>query len=168
MSEETVDNVEESKEEPKEEFGVALPAAPLPVKAYLIKYTLDGEILVEVVDGNNIEMPLKTVPLTPLPASFREEHLIELKLFHSLVLTVKKNLPKRQVPVTRKEFLKSGASSKLIHQLVTLGFLKEAIIPLLSSSGKNPGSRVCLFYTPQGRALIRERLDPEYAKTDYC
>ena len=159
MSEEILDNTEEPK--------VELEITP-PIKAYLIKYTIDGEVLVEVVDGGNIEKPLKTVHLLSLPASFREEHMIELKLFHSLVLTIKKNLPRRQVPVTRKEFLKSGASTKLMNQLVGFGLLKEAIIPLLSPEGKNPGSRVCLYYTPQGRALIRERLDPEYAKTDYC
>jgi hypothetical protein len=90
-----------------------------------------------------------------------------MKLFHSLVLTIKKNNPRRDVPVTRKEILRSGADKKLLNELVELGYLKEMIVPLIGIDKKPIGSRACFYYTPQGRALIRAKLNPDYAKTGY-
>lgn len=139
-----------------------------PLKNFLCKFTIDGEILVEMRDGQYYAYPLKDVDLMPLPSTIKEAHISEMKLFHSLVLTIKKQNPRREVPVTRKEILRSGADSKLLNDLVKAGYLKETIVPLISTDGKtNPGSRACFYYTPQGRALIRAKLDPNYAKTGY-
>jgi len=134
---------------------------------YLLKYTLDGEILVEKHGDKFIEHPLKTVELLPMPAAFKELHMSEMKMFHSLVRTVRHNYPKRAVPVTRKELYRSGATQKLVQQLCEMGFLKEALVDFINREGKSTGVRSCFFYTPQGRALIRAKLDPTYAKTDY-
>ena len=172
MNEEKTVNGDELKNAEYEILDAEKPeekTIPDPVTApkFLIKYTLDGEVLVEKDGDHHKEFPLKTVNLLPLPAAIKEEHVIELKLFHSLLLTIRKQYPNRLVPVTRREFMRSGGNMGLIKNLLAWGYLKEAIIPLLSSSGKNPGSRSCMYYTPQGRALIRAKLDAEYAKTDY-
>jgi hypothetical protein len=159
-----VDPKVEPKEEPKE-----------PPREYVCKFTIDGEVLVEVLrDPNNgnvapsfREYPLRTVDLSPAPPALKEVHIIEMKLFHSLLRTIKTQYPHRSVPVTYKEFMRSGADPKLTRQLVELGYLKEGHVPLLNNQGVNKGSRLCLYYTPQGRALIRAKLDPIYAKTDY-
>lgn len=135
--------------------------------SYLLKYTLDGEVLVEVAGEDLKEHPLKTVILLPVPDMFKETHMSEMKMFHSLVRTIKKSYPTRAVPVTRKELFRSGATTKLIQQLCEMGYLKEALVDFVTKEGRSTGVRSCFFYTPQGRALIRERLDPEYAKTDY-
>lgn len=177
----------EEKELSPEEIKIVgsseTPGAPVPdtppsqaTRLYK-KYTMDGEVLVEEAVGKSVEepatetkeYPLKTVELLPfLPPSFSETHVIEMKLFHSLLLTIKKRHPRRQIPVTRSEFLSAGGNNKYLRQLINFGFLQEAIIPIVSAvTGKNKGSRVCVYYTPQGRALIRQKLDPQYAKTDY-
>jgi len=146
-----------------------------PEPDYARKFTLDGEVLVKIIraptqaepKGDYVEYPLKTVELMPLPDGFKEAHVIEMKLFHSLLRTIRKQYPKRVVPITRKEILRSGADSKLLRQLVEFGMLVENYVPILNARGENSGSRACLYYTPQGRALIRAKLDPSYAKTDY-
>jgi hypothetical protein len=69
--------------------------------------------------------------------------------------------------VTRKEIMRSGADKKLLAALVEMGYLRETLIPLVGPGNKPIGSRSCYYYTPQGRALIRAKLDPSYAKTDY-
>ena len=140
------------------------------LKDFLCKFTIDGEVLVEKRGEEYYQYPLKDVELLPLPPTMKEAHISEMKLFHSLVLTIKKNHPRREVPVTRNEILRSGADKKILNDLVKSGYLKETIVPLVVTSGKvqkNPGSRVCFYYTPQGRALIRAKLDPNYAKTGY-
>lgn len=135
--------------------------------SFLLKFTLDGEVLVEKRDGKVFVHPLKDVELLPLPKALTETHMSEIKMFHSLVRTVRKNYPKREVPVTRKELFRSGASPKVIQQLCEMGFLREALVDFMNREGKNTGARACFFYTPQGRALIRAKLDPSYAKTGY-
>jgi len=141
---------------------------------YLCKYTLDGEVLVEVIrtadpkDVRYIEKPLKTVALWPLSKTIDLLQINEMKLIHSLMLTIRKNHPKRSVPITYKEYVRSGGVDKILKQLVETGFIKTAHVAIISlTTGKNTGSRLCLYYTPQGRALIREKLDPSYALTEY-
>ena len=135
--------------------------------AYLLKYTLDGEVLVEKKGESIFVHPLKDVDLLPVPDKFKEIHMSEMKMFHSLVRTIKRLHPQRAVPVTRKELFKVGATTKLITQLCEMGYLKEALVDFIDKTGKSTGVRSCYFYTPQGRALIRAKLDPDYAKTGY-
>ena len=153
--------------EESNEIKGALVAPEVPERKFVCKFTIDGEVLVEQKETGDVEHPLKTVDLLPLPSKLKEIHICEMKLFHSLVLTIKKNRPRRTVPVTRSEILNCGAEKKLLNVLVELGYLKEAIIPLVGPGNKSIGSRSCYYYTPQGRALIRAKLDPDYAKTDY-
>jgi len=80
---------------------------------------------------------------------------------------IKKNHPKREVPITRKNFLQAGADPKIIRELIEFGLLAEDLIALVRPDGTNPGSRACVYYTPQGRAYIRSKLDPNYALTEY-
>jgi hypothetical protein len=138
-----------------------------PQAQYARKFTLDGEVLVEKKGEQLLEHPLKDVELAGLPPLFREIHMSEIRMFHSLLLTIRKSYPNRVVPITKTELFKSGATTKLIRQLCEMGFLKEDHVALLTSDGKNRGSRVCYFYTPQGRALVRNKIDPNYAKTGY-
>lgn len=133
---------------------------------FIRKFTLDGEVLVENLKGGYKEYPLREVDLLP-NAALKEAHIIELKQFHSLLRIIKKRHPKRTVPVTRRELLRFGADEKLLNALIKMGYLKEEIIPLVTSDGRNTGSQVCFYYTLQGRALIRAKLDPDYCKTGY-
>lgn len=129
--------------------------------------TPHGEVDVEITpDKKNIYYPLKTEELKPLPEKFREIHVIEMKLFHSILMYIKKHQANRTMPVTRKEFLRSGADPRVLSQLIEFGMLKPCILPVRNSRGVNQGSRACLYYTDQGRALIRARLDPTYALTE--
>lgn len=151
-----------------EEPGGLIPELSVEKKpVYLLKFTLDGEVLVEKRNDKVYAHPLKDVELLPLSKAFTETHMSEIKMFHSLVRTVRKNYPKREVPVTRKELFRSGASPKVIQQLCEMGFLRETLVDFVNKEGKNTGARACFFYTPQGRALIRAKLDPSYAKTGY-
>ena len=129
--------------------------------------TPHGEVDVDIMpDGRGKYYPLKTEKLAPLPDSFKVSHRSEMGLFHSILMYIKKNYPNRSCPVTQKEFIKSGADPRILNQLLELGMLKSCYIPIRDSRGVNTGSRACLYYTEQGRALIREYYDPSYALTD--
>lgn len=117
-------------------------------------------------DGKRYIHPLKTEPLADLPSWFRESYAIELKLFHSLLMYIKKHQPNRNLPVTRKEFMKSGADPVIISKLVEAGLLRPCMLPSRNAAGRNTGSRSCFYYTDQGRAFIRAKLDPTYAITE--
>lgn len=123
--------------------------------------TPHGEVDVETTpDGKNTYYPLKTEELKPLPGFIRESHISEMKLFHSTLMYIKEHHPKRPAPVFRFEILKLGADPRLLRQLVEAGLLKESLYPLKT------GSRACFYYTDQGRALIRKKVDPTYALTE--
>jgi hypothetical protein len=126
------------------------------------KFTLDGEILVQRTPMGDFEAPLVVEELKPLPPKMKEVHICELKLFHSLLLTIRKNRPKRTYPVTRTEFLRAGADPQIVRKLCEFGILVQETLQFLVDGKTNTGSRSCLYYTPQGRALIRARLDPSY------
>lgn len=126
------------------------------------RYTLDGEAVVQSKGDEEVVHPLRSANICVLPSWFKEEHMIEVKLFHSLVTTIKKERPTRQVPVTRTEFLRAGGNQRLLDRIVKAGVLAITIVPI-TMANKNTGSRSCVYYTPEGRALVREKLDPQYA-----
>lgn len=129
--------------------------------------TPHGEVDVEIKpDGEKIYYPLKTEELNPLPAAFKSSHLSAMGLFHSVLTYIKKHQPNRSIPVTRKEFLGSGESPAIIKDLMDMGMLTGCLFPVLGRKGANTGSRACLYYTPQGRAFIRAKVEPSYALTD--
>lgn len=152
----------------EEEKSLEQSKEAVPAIHYMRKFTLDGEVTVEKNGDVYSEHPLKDVELAGLPPAFKETHMSEIRMFHTLLLTIRKNYPNRMVPITKKELFKSGATTKLIRQLCEMGFLQEEIIAFMAPDGKNKGSRVCYFYTMQGRALVRSKIDPNYAKTGYC
>lgn len=149
---------------------------PVPSIKKLIKYTMDGAVMVERITHTTTnslgapkeefldnELPLEEEPLI-MPEKFPVALHSEMSLFHSLLRTIKKQRPTRTVPITRTELQRAGADPKIVRALVDVGFLVEDIIPLVREDGKNPGSRVCVFYTPQGRAYVREKIDPSYLR----
>lgn len=126
-----------------------------------ILITPHGEADVEKTpDGKEIFHPLKTEELKPLPPYIKEGHISDLKQFHSLLVYLQKHYPNRRMPITREEFIKAGADIRYVKQLMDAGLLKGVLYP------RQSGSRACLYYTPQGRALIREKVDPTYALTE--
>lgn len=131
--------------------------------------TPHGEVDVEVLpDGKRNYYPLKTEALKELPSKFRLAHQSEMLLFHSILMYIKKHHPNRQMPVTKKEFLKSGADPKIMQQLVEFDLLKECLVAVRDRTGKHTGARSCFYYTDQGRAFIRAKSDdPTYALTEY-
>lgn len=135
---------------------------------FLCKFTIDGEVLVEKQsDGNFKTHPLKTVKMLPVPIKIKDSHVNEMSRLHALIVAIKKDNPKRVVPVTFNEYLGSGGNVRLCNELCKAGLMKKATVALIASNGKNPGSRLCLYYTPQGRAFVRSRIDPSYALTEY-
>jgi len=133
-----------------------------PKSTWSRQITLHGEIDVETLpDGRENYFPLKTEKLKPLPPSFKEAHVIEMKLFHSIVAYLAKHRPNRNMPVTRSEYMKWGADPKIVDQLAEFGLLKKEMVRLKT------GIRACFYYTDQGRALIRAKLDPTYSITEY-
>jgi hypothetical protein len=132
-----------------------------PASTWSRQITLHGEIDVESFPDRDMQYPLKTEQLKTLPPNFKEAHVIEMKLFHSIVAYLAKHRPNRNMPVTRSEYMKWGADPKIVEQLVEFGLLKKEMVRLKT------GIRACFYYTDQGRALIREKLDPAYAITEY-
>ena len=130
------------------------------------KFTLDGEILTQRTPAGDFEAPLVVEDLKTLPPKMKEVHICELKLFHSLLLTIKKNKPRRTYPVTRTEFLRAGADPQVVRKLCEFGMLVEETLQFIVDGKTNTGSRSCLYYTPQGRALIRAKLDPTYGLSE--
>jgi hypothetical protein len=115
--------------------------------------------------GKTVYYPLNVEELKGLPKSFKEAHAKEMALFHNILLHNQKNYPKRNLPVTRTEYFGNGASPRAARDLEDFGLLKSALIPCENSrqKGKNIGSRLCYYYTDQGRAYIRAGIDPTYA-----
>jgi len=135
------------------------------VKSYRV-ITPHGEADVsESEDGSKDYMPLKTVDLGPLPQWFGGKYVGSMMLFHTLLTTIRSRSPNRQLPVTRKELENSGVDRKIIRRLVEAGMLKECLLQV-GTKERNLGSRSCLYYTDQGRALIRANVDPSYAITE--
>ena len=162
--------IEEVKDVKVLEEQETTPKAPAEKPHYLCKFTIDGEVLVEVnrVDGKDQHKyhPLKTAYLLPMPPWLDDKHLSAMNIMHSLVTYIKKHNPTREVPVTIKELTKSGANHKSIEKLIKGGYLRKNHIALLNDKGKNRGSRACIYYTPQGRALVRAKFDETYALTE--
>jgi hypothetical protein len=126
------------------------------------RITIHGEIDVETLpDGRENFFALKTEKLKPLPPAFKEVHVIEMKLFHSIVAYLSKHRPNRNMPVTRSEYSKWGSDPKVVSQLLEFGMLTQCLVKVPT------GARSCFYYTDQGRALIRAKLDPAYAVTEY-
>lgn len=145
---------------------------------FFSKYTLDGVVVVrrtevrvqsdlpEVAKCSTYdeEAPLEVIPFEEPPKGFNMTHHSELAIFHSLVQTIRKNRPRRTVPVTRTELIRAGADPKIARKLVEFGYLQEEIIPFMREDGSNIGSRACVFYTPKGRAYIQAKIDPSYLR----
>lgn len=126
------------------------------------KFTLDGErFWRQDLEGLH-PLPLEVEELKPYPPKLKEAHIIEIKQFHSLLLTRRKNTPNRTFPLTRYEVMRSGVDAKLVRDLCEFGYLREEVLGCINSDGVNTGSRNCYYYTPQGRALIRAKVDPSY------
>lgn len=140
---------------------------------FLCKFTIDGEVLVKVTpflghkDAKYEVMPLKTVPLLGIPSFIKDKHIRDLQLIYDLVTTIKEKYPKRSLPVTNTEYEKSGGSKSSLKDLCKAGFVKKYPVAVVGSNNKNSGSRSCVYFTPQGRALVRDKIDPNYALTDY-
>lgn len=129
--------------------------------------TPHGEVDIETTaDGREIYHALKTEELKPLPPAVRTSHISEMALFHSILTYLQKHQPKRNMPVTRNEYIRSGADPDVVKKLVDHGLLKECLIAARTPDGRNKGSRACYYYTDQGRALIRAKVDPSYAITE--
>ena len=134
---------------------------------YLVKPTLDGEVLVRKEGDSLKEDALRTVPLGPLPSFIGERHEKAMATFHAALVNLKESQSQRKVPMMRNELLDLGFNKKLYRQLIDAGLLCEKLISLVRESDqKSTGARAAVFYTPQGRAYIRAHVDSGYALTD--
>lgn len=133
---------------------------------YVVRYTLDGEVLCKNIKGAFVAQPLRTVELGN--QYDHPEYVKQLSRFYALVCAVRDDQPTREVPLVKKDVLSFMCfSKKECTQLQLLGLIKEVLIPLVdTTTGKNMGSRNVLFFTPQGRAFVRKYVDPKYAITE--
>ena len=110
--------------------------------------------------GDKRYLPLRTVKLEDTIKKFGNELSAGMALFHSILTNIRKKQPNRNIPVTKVEFMGSGATKLTIKSLVKAGLLKECTV------GTTKGARSCFYYTNQGRAWIREYIEPSYALTE--
>ena len=130
-----------------------------------VKYTVDGEV--QLVYGDNaqrVEQPLVEEPLDEMEASFKDKHHEAMVLLNEAILSVKR-MKNRQVPLTRDE-LNDAVSKKTLRQLENFGLVQQRIVPLLrASTGTSVGGKALIYFTPQGRAYVRERIQNLRATT---
>jgi len=128
-----------------------------------IKYTPDGEVIVRQLEaGVIVDGPLEVEELGPLPPKFGTVHAELLSDIYSAVDQIKE-IAGRTLPLTRGELISQfGRSKEVLSELVEMGFVKDEKVAVLNSGGNKTGIRKIIFFTPQGRAYVRNYLDPRY------
>lgn len=126
-----------------------------------MRFTVDGEVLVMHVDGNEVDIPLEVDELEAPPQRFTDEHKDVMGIVLAAVEDIKSK--GRAVPLTRKELFQFGARPKAVDQLERWGYLKTRIVNFDKQEGKlrHPAVNVC-YFTPKGRAYVRAEFDPGY------
>lgn len=141
-----------------------------PKPEHVCKFTIDGEVLVEtyIIDGKRQYKyhPLKTAYLLPIPAWLNERYIQQIEIMHAMITDIKEQTPDRSVPLTYDELLAGGVDRKKVGKLIKSGYLRITDVNLLNSKGDGVMDKRVIYYTPQGRALVREHIDPNYAKTE--
>jgi len=148
---------------PKDNRGNKLPERTL-------YYSLDGELLCRLTADRSYKPdPLRTVELMPSLKNdiARHRYLDEVTRYYDYLNVVRKYAPNRTVPVTRNEFIENVVGKKALRELCNAQILKEALIDIISTTAKqSAGKRAIVYFTPQGRAFVREYINPTYALTD--
>lgn len=133
------------------------------------KFTIDGEVFVCKRGDTPFELPLEVEPFGAYPIGFKERHRRALHIMHMLVEDIRGL--KRHVPPTRSELIERGIPKKDLEKLEGWGFVKSAVIPLQAATPTDgttmalkPRPIYCVYYTNQGRALVRELFDPKYGR----
>lgn len=133
-------------------------------KQVAVRFTPDGEAPVIVKDGKEQTFLPAFEELRPLPMSFKEADHNALGILYGCIHKIRE-MKRRHVPLTRGEFLKQeGMTKKALRRLETFGLVEERIVRLLNQDGKLFRSSACVYPTPQGRAYILARIDPDYEK----
>lgn len=133
-------------------------------KQVAIRFTPDGEAPVFVKDGEEKTFLPAFEPLQPLPAEFTQADHEAMGILYGCIHKIR-SMARRHIPLTRSEYLKQGGvTKKTIRRLERYGLLQERVIRLLQSNGKLYRAAACVYPTPQGRAYILEKIDPDYAK----
>lgn len=132
------------------------------------RFTVHGEVIVVQVDGKQVDMPLEADELDPLPTKFSVPHRDVMEIIYSAVSQIAEK-PNRIVPLTRNELVKEfGASPKIVKELERFGLIRTRVIKLVPKdqpqSTKGQATAI-VYFTPQGRAYVRDQFDPSYGST---
>lgn len=133
------------------------PPKPMPVA---IKYTVDGPIEYYRIDGKDVAKPLVT-PEFEGTLEIREDVLDGLHKVISMIEAIR-SLPKRELPLTRKECEEAGIEKRTIKKLAKMGLLEEFLIGIVDRTQLNPltnkakaiGARPLIFLTAYGRSYL--------------
>jgi hypothetical protein len=119
-----------------------------------IRYTPDGE---KIVFNNGSEAFLPDVVITEMPPRFKDRHKDAIYHIYSFLIEMKKQAPKRGIPMTRGELIDWGVDKRDITALAELGFIQERIISVLEQKTNKPvGGRACVYFTPLGKAFLKQ------------
>lgn len=133
-------------------------------RAVAKKWTPDGEVVIIQTKDGPVDVPLEVDVLRDEPKGFTAEHKDVMEIIYSAVSQI--NEKGRTVPLTRNELVKDfGARPKVLKQLEGWGYIRGRVIKLVPKDDPKSvkGQAVAIFYyTPQGRAYVREHFDPAY------
>jgi hypothetical protein len=126
------------------------------------RYTPDGEVVIRRVDGRDQDEPLD-FPDPVLPLGLRPSDKGAMAILHSAVCQVR-DMPKRNVPVTRGELERRKVTKTSLTRLERLGLVQTRLVRLIDATGKAKRAVAVCYPTSQGRAFVLKNFDPEYER----
>lgn len=125
------------------------------------KFGIDGEVLLIQVNKQLVEIPLEVDELGPLPNGFGEAHKDAMGAVYTAIHQIKA-MGTRSVPLTRKELLSFNVDRRAVDQLERWEFLKMRVVKFDKKNGKKQPAMAVYYFTPKGRAYVREHFDETY------
>jgi len=140
------------------------------IKFLGLRITPVGEMQVWLKDGASYTVEPEDVPLFSTLKIPSKETLDAMSILFACIGEVLK-MPKRAIPVTRKELIKNGVSKLIIKKLARIGLVRNISITTSEIVNGKPvaGPSVNVVYpTPQGKAFFKEHFheNTQTARTD--
>ena len=132
---------------------------------HMVKFTPDGEVFVEVIEGKQIVHELRTVDLVePLGVPMTIGMATFMNDLFEAIKELRRLMPERGVPVTRLEAPEFFEETDVFKGLINNQLIKVAIVSI-PLEGRPECVTEAIYFTPQGRAYIRKYIDHLYAVT---
>lgn len=119
------------------------------------RFTIHGEHIIRFREGGNYE----TMDIPAYEGEQLEPRLhTAMWVMWDAIMQIKTKLPKRQLPLTRMEYMKAdGVDKSVIQKLIKLDLIQEHLIDVIKS-----GKRACVYPTELGRGYFRKYFDANY------